>query len=191
MVCQGFVYDEFNGVASFLGQDKTQLIYLSKQPQTCNRPGSSLWLLNAGMQNRTLVFSCCHSAEFSVAHSSRIPQGSRLSMPILTNLPQMTLLQHVHSAESSCESGVLHIWCFAAIPQAGASLSDPRQTPTPAGHKGSNAASDAGTPTCHAVSQGTMCHKHVHLSIPKLHSISDAMLATLIVTALACMHSLT
>ncbi len=54
-VCQGFVYDEFTGIASFLGQDKDQLIELSKQPQTCNRPGSSLWLLNAGMTNRTLA----------------------------------------------------------------------------------------------------------------------------------------
>ena len=63
-VCQGFVYDEFTGIASFLGQDKDQLIELSKQPQTCNRPGSSLWLLNAGMTTPTWVFSCCHSAEF-------------------------------------------------------------------------------------------------------------------------------
>jgi len=54
-VCQGFVYDEFTGIASFLGQDKDQLIELSKQPQTCNRPGSSLWLLNAGMTHRTLA----------------------------------------------------------------------------------------------------------------------------------------
>ncbi|KAL0055196.1 hypothetical protein WJX82_008627 [Trebouxia sp. C0006] len=78
-VCQGFVYDEFTGIASFLGQDKDQLIELSKQPQTCNRPGSSLWLLNA------------------------------------------------------------------ATPQAGALLADPRQPPTPASSKGSNAAADAGT----------------------------------------------
>ncbi|DBA88079.1 TPA: hypothetical protein ACH3X2_005080 [Trebouxia sp. C0005] len=48
-VCQGFVYDEFTGIASFLGQDKDQLIELSKQPQTCNRPGSLLWLLNAAI----------------------------------------------------------------------------------------------------------------------------------------------
>ncbi|DBB15207.1 TPA: hypothetical protein ACH3X3_004211 [Trebouxia sp. C0006] len=48
-VCQGFVYDEFTGIASFLGQDKDQLIELSKQPQTCDRPGSSLWLLNAAI----------------------------------------------------------------------------------------------------------------------------------------------
>lgn len=111
MVCQGFVYDEFTGVASFLGQDKTQLIYLSKQPQTCNRPGSSLWLLNAGMSNRILVFSCCHSAEFSVAHSSRIPQGSRLSMPILTNLPQMTLLQH---NMSTVQSQAVKVVCYTS-----------------------------------------------------------------------------
>ncbi|DBA76141.1 TPA: hypothetical protein ACH3X1_009878 [Trebouxia sp. C0004] len=48
-VCQGFVYDELTGIASFLGQDKDQLIELSKQPQTCSRPGSSLWLLNAAI----------------------------------------------------------------------------------------------------------------------------------------------
>ncbi len=48
MVCQGFIYDDFTGIASFLGQDRDGLIDLSNQPRTCNRPGSSMWLLNAG-----------------------------------------------------------------------------------------------------------------------------------------------
>jgi len=72
---------------------------------------------------------------------------------------------------------MLQILCFAAIPQAGALLTDTRQPPTSASSKGSNAAADAGMPNCHAVSQGTMYHKHVHLYIPKLHPSSAASAA--------------
>ena len=69
-VCQGFVYDEFTGIASFLGQDKDQLIELSKQPQTCNRPGSSLWLLNAGMTTPTLALFVTTLQNFGYAYAS-------------------------------------------------------------------------------------------------------------------------
>ncbi len=108
-------------------------------------------------------------------------------MPVLTDLPQMTSSQrNMFTVQCQALKAAYCTLCFAAIPQAGASLQDPRQPP--AGSKGSNAAADAGTPTCHAVSTD---HKHVHLSIRKFHSISEAMLATLLVTALACMqHSL-
>ncbi len=75
-VCQGFVYDEFTGIASFLGQDKDQLIELSKQPQTCNRPGSSLWLLNAGMTNRTLALFVIILQSFGW-HMPAGPTGSK------------------------------------------------------------------------------------------------------------------
>lgn len=75
-VCQGFVYDEFTGIASFLGQDKDQLIELSKQPQTCNRPGSLLWLLNAGMTNRTLLLFVVTLQDFGW-HMTARPAGSK------------------------------------------------------------------------------------------------------------------
>ncbi len=61
MVCQGFIYDNFTGVASFLGQDQNQLIDLSHQPKTCNRPGSSMWLLNASKP--AICYDCYNAHE--------------------------------------------------------------------------------------------------------------------------------
>ncbi len=108
-----------------------------------------------------------------MANSSRILRGSRLSMPVLTDLPQMTSSQrNMFTVQCQALKAAYCTLCFAAIPQAGASLQDPRQPP--AGSKGSNAAADAGTPTCHAVSQETMYHKPVQLSIPNLHPVSAA-----------------
>jgi len=76
-------------------------------------------------------------------------------------VPEATQLLLIPSWLSCC-CVILHILCCAAVPQAGALLTDTRQPPTSVSSKGSNAAADAGMPTCHAVSQGTMYHKHVH-----------------------------
>ncbi len=91
-------------------------------------------------------------------------------------VPEATQLLLIPSWLSCC-CVILHILCCAAVPQAGALLTDTRQPPTSVSSKGSNAAADAGMPTCHAVSQGTMYHKHVHSCISKLHPTSAASAA--------------
>ncbi len=73
-------------------------------------------------------------------------------------VPEATQLLLILSWLSCC-CVILHIFCFAATPPAGALLADPRQPPTSASSIRFNAAADIGTLTCHAVSWGTMYHK--------------------------------
>ena len=47
-VCQGFAYDTQTEMFTFFGHSQNQPIVLTQQ-NTCNRPTSLLWVLNAGM----------------------------------------------------------------------------------------------------------------------------------------------
>lgn len=67
-VCQGFVYDASTRVASFFGQARSRQVDLGlasssmpatqltrcTSPSTCNKPGCSMWLLNAGQLSLAL-----------------------------------------------------------------------------------------------------------------------------------------